>query len=103
MDKKIKRPFEAAINNSVETAAEIIIKESEERPVYDRIDIKLRLTESGRPTWNEMYKLQSFYIHRMLLEIVDRKSAILGKGGKTLIINEALKAYLREDIENVKQ
>ena len=50
-----------------------------------------------------MYKLQSFYIHRMLLEIVDRKSAILGKGGKTLIINEALKAYLREDIENVKQ
>lgn len=92
--KKAVRPYEAQMNQEVTTPptpAEVILDTSKDTD--GEIEIKVRLN-SAAPRWEDNYTLQSYYIHKDLLKIFQKQAKKMGKGAKTLLINEGLKYVL---------
>lgn len=92
----VKRPFESDINSK---APDILIKELSNEVNQPTVaitkNIGIDADPSKRKKWSEDYKLSTFYIEKTLNKELTRKAKILGKGGKTLIVNAALREYLK--------
>lgn len=94
MSSKKVRPYESILNQEdpVVTPAESIVSGQQSTPTAaTKIEVRLN---SAKPRWEDNYKLQSYYINLDLLQRLDRVSKKLGKGAKTLLVNEGLNYIL---------
>lgn len=102
MTKQLKRPFEALQNQpaKVQSSEEFHNSETPETSaaqllIDPAVEIPREFTLSHRnDRFHDRYKLSSYYVHRGLLKLLDERASVLGKGAKTMIINEALRRYL---------
>lgn len=109
----VKRPFEAEINDN-RTASEVVIqelkREKEEMTarmsVVDMADVEDTISDpearklERRKKWADDYRVCSFYIDKKIVPHLNRKAKFLGKGGKTLVINDALTRYFIRELES---
>lgn len=109
----IKRPFEAEINDS-RTASDVVIQElKREKEEIISNDTSAGMVEDDtavsdpeakklerRKKWADDYRVCSFYIDKKVVPHLNRKAKFLGKGGKTLVINDALTRYFIRELES---